>query len=231
MPYTAPTDTKILLAKLKATIPDFEYKDCQHLKNGFDHDILIIDNYVYRFPKTKYYIKQLASEAKLTAYLSQKIDLRCPIYDYIAADFSFARHPFIKGVAVTENTFRELSKQKIEALTTNIAAFLSALHTIPSTKNEYFGFVENRYNTALGKVPIFVPTHSDLDLNNLLWDKEFGLGIIDFGDRCLFDPAFDFTIFHMFGKSFIQLIYEQYTGFKDPNFLNRTVLYYQQYIS
>ena len=109
MAYTAPTDMEVLLAKLKATFPTFEYKDCKHIKHGFDHDILIIDNYVYRFPKTKYYVKQLASEAKLTAYLSKEVDLSVPVYDYIADDFSFARHPFIKGVEVTKTTFKELS--------------------------------------------------------------------------------------------------------------------------
>ena len=231
MAYTAPTATNVLLAKLKETFPAFEYKDCQHIKHGFDHDILIIDEYVYRFPKTNYYLKQLASEAHLTTYLSRKVDLRFPVYDYIAADCSFARHPFIKGVAITKNTFQDLSNKKLEELTTTIASFLSTLHTIPSSKNDYFGFVQNRNNTALDTVPTYVPTHSDLDLNNLLWDKEDGLGVIDFGDRCLFDPAFDFTIFNMFGQSFIQLIYEKYEGFKDSNFLNRATLYYQQYLS
>ncbi len=231
MAFTPSTDTKLLLAKLKATFPDFEYKDCKHLKHGFDHDVLIIDKYVYRFPKTKYYVKQLASEANLTAYLFRKVDLRFPVYDYIADDFSFARHPLIKGVEVTENTFRLLSSHKIKMLTTNIASFLTTLHTIPSSKNDYFGFVENRYNTTLGKVPNYVPTHSDLDINNLLWDKEEGLGIIDFGDRCLFDPAYDFTIFNLFGETFIYQIYEEYQGPKDPSFLNRAAQYYQQYLS
>ena len=231
MAYTDPIDTDLLLAKLKKTSPAFAYKNCKHIKHGFDHDILIIDEYVYRFPKTKYYRQQLASETNLTAYLSRKVNIRFPIYDYIADDFSFARHPFIKGVEVTKNTFQELSSQQIEELTTNIASFLSTLHTIPSSKYAYFGFAENKDNIPLGKVPNYVPTHSDLDINNLLWENEYSLGVIDFGDRCLFDPAFDFTIFNLFGKSFTNLIYEKYIGFKDPTFLHRTARYYQRYIS
>jgi len=231
MAFTEPTDTNLLLAKIKVYFPSFEYKRCKHIKHGYDHDILIIDEFVYRFPKTDYYLKQLESEANLTSYLSIKIDLRVPIYDYIAEDFSFARHKFIQGVEVAKGTFKGLPSTKIDEITTNIASFLSMLHNIPSSKYTDFGFVENKNNTTLGKVPNYVPTHSDLDINNMIWDSEYGLGVIDFGDRCLFDPAYDFGIFNMFGKNFINMIYEKYLGVKDPSFLNRTELYYQRYIS
>lgn len=231
MAYTKPTDTNVLLHKLETVFPDFQYSTYQHIKTGYDHDILIIDPYVYRFPKTQFYINQLASEAILTAYLSKETSITLPIYDYIAKDASFARHKYIKGAEVTKDTFRRLNQVKLAEITSSLATFLTRLHIIPNSKFDDFGFMVNQYDTPLGKVPNFVPTHSDLDINNMIWDEGQGLGIIDFGDRSLFDPAFDFGIFNMFGKTFINRVYEQYKGPKDANFLHRAELYYQRYLS
>ena len=231
MAFTEPTDTEVLLDKLKQSFPNLKYDKFKHIKTGYDHDILIIGEYVYRFPKTAYYVQQLKLEPNLMQYLSEKSNLIFPKYDYIAADFSFGRHRFIKGAEVTKQTFKNLSNYRFDLITTNIACFLSTLHTIPSFKYTAFGFVRNQYDTALGKVPHYVPTHSDLDLNNMIWDNEYGLGIIDFGDRSLFDPAYDFCVFNIFGKKFMNQIYEKYEGVKDANFLKRANLYYQRYIS
>lgn len=231
MAFTESTETKLLLAKIAVAFPSVNISKYQHIKHGYDHDILIIDDWVYRFPKTEYYLKQLETETKLTSYLSTKVDISVPIYDYIAKDFSFARHKFIKGVEVIEDTFKRLSNTEKKSVTIKIASFLSVLHNIPNSKYKEFGFMDNKNNPTLGEGINYVPTHSDLDINNMIWDNTGGLGIIDFGDRCLFDPAYDFTVFPMFGKSFLNDIYRKYTGKKDPNFLNRINLYYNQYCS
>lgn len=229
MAYTKSTATELLLAKLELTFPSFEYKECKHIKHGYDHDILIIDGYVYRFPKTDYYLKQLKSETRLTAYLAKKVNLRFPIYNFVANDGTFARHRFISGAEVTKTTFKNLSKMTLDVITSDIANFLSVLHTIPSSKYQSFGFEENKYNKPLGNVPKYVPTHSDLDINNMIWSDTDGLGIIDFGDRCLFDPAYDFTVLPMFGEAFLNDVYRKYIGIKDANFLERVQLYYKRY--
>ncbi len=231
MPFIEPTNTKILLAKLENTFIDFDYEHYTHIKHGYDHDILLIKGMVYRFPKSAYYFKQLKSEAKLLQYLSSKINLSVPLYDYIAEDSSFARHPYIKGAEVQKTTFESLSKTSLNTITSSLASFLSVLHAIPSSKYKVFGFRENQYNKPIAPFPQIAPIHADLDINNMIWNENDRLGIIDFGDRCLFDPAYDFTVFPMFGQKFLHAVYHKYEGPKDPQFLQRVELYYQQYLS
>jgi aminoglycoside 2''-phosphotransferase len=53
-------------------------------------------------------------------------------------------------------------------------------------------------------------------------------GIIDFADRSIEDPALDFCELWVYGRKFVEDVYKNYQGPKDPNFLNRTILYYKR---
>jgi hypothetical protein len=136
----------------------------------------------------------------------------------VAPDCTFARHKLIVGAEVTKATFENLPKSAIDIITSDIANFFSVLHTIPSSLYQSFGFEIHEDSEPLGHVPKYVPTHSDLDLNNMIWSDESGLGVIDFGDRCLFDPAYDFTVLPLFGRAFLHDVYRKYAGIKDDFF-------------
>lgn len=68
--------------------------------------------------------------------------------------------------------------------------------------------------------------HNDVYSRHLLWDDTKGqLGIIDFSDMSLDDPAIDFAELHEYGFDFVASVYDQYTGPKDETFINRAWLY------
>ncbi len=68
-------------------------------------------------------------------------------------------------------------------------------------------------------------THGDIAPKHLLWDgKE--LGIIDFSDRSISDPAMDFAELYTYGGAFVQKVYGLYGGpDKDVHFLDRAKSY------
>lgn len=61
--------------------------------------------------------------------------------------------------------------------------------------------------------------HGDVYSSHLLWDADSKkLGIIDFSDMCLGDPAIDFSELHEFGSAFVNEVYKAYLGPKDESF-------------
>ena len=77
---------------------------------------------------------------------------------------------------------------------------------------------------AKGHPTVFI--HGDLYHNHLLWDEAAQqLGIIDFGDRSMGDPAIDFAELHEYGEAFVQKVYQRYAGPKEDTFIDRSWKY------
>lgn len=56
-------------------------------------------------------------------------------------------------------------------------------------------------------------THNDIYSRHLLWDTVAKkLGVIDFSDMCLGDPAVDFAELHEYGLDFVKEVYDYYNG-------------------
>lgn len=68
--------------------------------------------------------------------------------------------------------------------------------------------------------------HGDVYSNHLLWDaNNKKLGLIDFSDMSIADPAIDFAELYEYGSEFVQKVYECYSGVKDSSFLDRAWTY------
>jgi len=80
---------------------------------------------------------------------------------------------------------------------------------------------------ALLELPLpAVLLHGDIYHDHLLWDQDAKqLGVIDFSDMALGDPAFDFAELYEYGEDFVRQIYGLYTGPKDETFLERAWAY------
>ena len=71
--------------------------------------------------------------------------------------------------------------------------------------------------------------HADLSSAHILWDASTKkIGIIDFSDRLMGDPALDFAELYAYGEAFVDEVYAQYHGPKDPQFRKRAKLYYKR---
>lgn len=75
--------------------------------------------------------------------------------------------------------------------------------------------------------------HYDIYVRHLYWDRGRGpgrrktgrLGLIDFSDMCLGDPAIDFAELYEYGPRFVDEALARYVGRIDPTFLDRAWTY------
>lgn len=78
------------------------------------------------------------------------------------------------------------------------------------------------------EIPHMCPLHGDLYAYNTMWNPQTSkIGIIDFSDIQIGDPANDFEVFYDYGPESAERAYQQYTGHKDDNFLRRAEIYYK----
>jgi aminoglycoside 2''-phosphotransferase len=75
--------------------------------------------------------------------------------------------------------------------------------------------------------PNKVFTHGDVSASNILIKNNRVNGIIDFTDRGITDPAIDFGRLWEFGKKFVEDVYKEYKADKDPDFFERSKIYYK----
>ncbi|MBU2567054.1 aminoglycoside phosphotransferase family protein [Patescibacteria group bacterium] len=74
--------------------------------------------------------------------------------------------------------------------------------------------------------PVLV--HGDIGEDHIFWNKtKKELGIIDFADHHIGDPAKDFSRLFKYGKKFVNKVYALYKGPKDNNLLKRASLDYK----
>ncbi len=78
--------------------------------------------------------------------------------------------------------------------------------------------------------PHCVFVHGDLYWEHIIArENHDGLtGIIDFGDRAIGDPSFDFGELWAYGKKAVEAVYDQYEGPKDASFLVRSLYGYKR---
>ncbi|WP_216694396.1 aminoglycoside phosphotransferase family protein [Dietzia psychralcaliphila] len=70
--------------------------------------------------------------------------------------------------------------------------------------------------------------HNDVYTRHLYWDRETSpgrLGLIDFTDMCLGDPAVDFAELYEYGPRFVDEVVAHYVGGIDHTFLDRAWTY------
>lgn len=251
-----------LLERIHAEFPDLSWSTHRYLNNGWDHEVIILDEkLVFRFPNSPEYLKLLEDEVALLGFLDTKVNIKIPQYEFVAADHSFAGYPLIRGSELTESIFAGMSEQDRASIASQFAGFFTALHTIdvpvlekyhvsretpfeyeiknlsekylkPQLTAEEYQKVERVIaefeQINIDELPKAL-IHNDLSPKHILWDAENqSVGIIDFSDRCIADPALDFAGLYSYNSVFVEQVYALYEGFKDPEFLNRAKTYQRQ---
>lgn len=77
----------------------------------------------------------------------------------------------------------------------------------------------------------YIPTvvHNDLSENHIII-TETGIGVIDFGDTDIFDPAIDLSWFYLFDQKLFRDIIKKYHSGKNTNFEKRIAEFYMPII-
>lgn len=101
----------------------------------------------------------------------------------------------------------------------------------PKLKSNEVALIKDFYKEAhecFQDIPNRCATHGDLYAFNVLWDRDTShIGVIDFSDLLIGDPAKDFEVFYDYGPTYAEMAYEKYAGPKDQCFLRRAETYYK----
>jgi aminoglycoside phosphotransferase (APT) family kinase protein len=73
-------------------------------------------------------------------------------------------------------------------------------------------------------IPHRCATHGDLYAFNVIWDRDTSqIGVIDFSDLLIGDPAKDFEVFYDYGLEYAEMAYKKYQGPKDNTNFTRSI--------
>lgn len=129
--------------------------------------------------------------------------------------------------------FAEFEPRRREDFLANETRVKIALseHLFPRLSTRERTQIEGFYKEAeslVQSVPILCATHGDLYAYNVLWNEQAsGIGIIDFSDALVGDPAKDFEVFYDYGGETAESAYARYQGPKDAHFLERAKTYWK----
>jgi aminoglycoside phosphotransferase (APT) family kinase protein len=108
---------------------------------------------------------------------------------------------------------------------------LAARHLAETLNPSDYQLVEtilNDVDTLLAQSKPTTFIHGDVYSNHLFWDDASQrLGLIDFSDMTIADPAIDFAELYEYGKPFVEMVFSYYEAPKDETFLARAWVYQQ----
>jgi aminoglycoside phosphotransferase (APT) family kinase protein len=126
------------LQRIHAEFPQLQWQSYVHNTEGWDHDVLILDNkLVFRFPNDDEYAGRLQTEVGILRRLKPLTSVRIPDYQYVSADGSFAGYPLIPGKQLKNEYFRSLPHAQQQALASQMAGLLTAMHTAVARGHDF----------------------------------------------------------------------------------------------
>ena len=206
------------------------------------------DEWLFRFPKYDEVSLNLDKEVALLPTVSSSVELAIPNFEYVGKIMgrTYVGYRMIKGKVLSPKTYATLPRESQKRLTSQLAKFLDALHSIPLSiaksagvttndmartyKDELFAarefifpqlsktqqsLISSWYEDYLSNEENFDYEcrllHADLSEEHILFDEKKAelVGIIDFGDLVISDPAYEFKfLFEEYGLGFVKDIVE-----------------------
>jgi len=246
--------------KIRKLFPYLEWKRVKFITDGWDHDILMLDNnFVVRIPKNREARKRMKIDFCLLKYLCKKIDISIPVPVVKDDKTKVAIYKMVGGKTMSVWRYKRLRIKAKNKFSKDIALFLSQLHSIPPedikkckvtsqnlfkedrevrknikvvyshlTKKEQLildDFIIRRKNIVKEIKPTLI--HGDLTSDNVFVDSKGNLGIIDFSDSIISDPAKDFAALFSYGNEFVWNVIKYYNPPKESELFFRAQIYYQ----
>jgi aminoglycoside 2''-phosphotransferase len=165
-----------LIDIVKSTQPDIQINEVQTKMNGWDNDILILNNeVVFRFPKSKGVAEKVKDEVALVSQLLLKKPLvQIPRYEsvYLDEEFRGVKYDYIDGESLSDyEVINYIKTQNAEIL----GDFLTKLHSIdlstlkgtkivPIHTMEYW---EDLFNSVEAFVFPYLKQSQKTEINNL----------------------------------------------------------------
>ena len=260
--------TELCKNAITRCFPQITVTTIQRNDEGWDNCVFLINyEFIFRFPRYPEAARRLDLERRLLPELQKVLNTPIPQFEFVSSDClefkrQFVGYRMIKGVPLIPTLLRQHHSEALtQKLATQIAEFLSSLHSFPVEKALELGVLRNQkkegiftfYKEIQRKVfPILkrqeqewarnlfesflnneqffqytpVLLHGDFSSDHILFDKDQGrIGIIDFGDVSIGDPASDFPCLADYGTAFDQWVLAKYHGNLDSTFLQRRTFY------
>jgi aminoglycoside phosphotransferase (APT) family kinase protein len=181
------------------------------IDDGYDYEVVVVDDaWVFRFPRRAEVARVLAQEVELLPRLARALPVEVPRFTHVSRDPPYVLYPLIEGTPLVNED------------PDGVEAFLLALHSLdpgslplrrPVWVDEYVERCERfardvlplldadergRARNLLAEVQTLtgfepVPIHADLLPEHVLCRDGRLVGVIDWSDACVGDPALDFA--------------------------------------
>ncbi len=181
------------------------------IDDGYDFKVLVVDDaWVVRFPRREAVVSALETEIALLPQLAAALPIAVPEFAHVSHDPPFVAYPFIRGEPLVDED------------AAGVRAFLDALHAfdpsgLPVERPDWIALYRNQcaeferlvvplldidegeraaallaqVETLTGFTPSLV--HADLGPEHLLVRDKRLIGVIDWGDVRVGDPALDYA--------------------------------------
>jgi len=213
----------------------------------------INSEWMFRFPRNEVSQKAFEQEMQFLARFKPLSPLPIPDYQYTGD--GFAGYAKIHGRHLSDELFQGFSSDIREKVAEQLGRFLSTLHNFPLEEADEIGLTRGWDGTHhkngtsfLEKVaPLLSPSaqskatrcmkdllaskftgnviHGDFYLPDHVYFDKSQLGVIDFADVTIYDPAHDLQcILEIGGEDFFESVVKYYDVGKDADLLNRSKL-------
>ena len=131
------------LRRIAAHFPDVSWTVSRLIRNGFDHDVVILDDaLVFRFPKTDDALARFRRETRLLTAVAGRLPLAVPRYDYLADDGLFGGYRIISGQPFWRSLAGRWTRRECESAAGDLGRFLGAFHSVPLAEARRLGMAE-----------------------------------------------------------------------------------------
>lgn len=218
-------------------------KRVKPIDTGWDHDVYVLnDSWVLRVPKKAGAINR--EEEKLLMDLQDKTNILLPACSICTTPEGKEAmlYPYIPGQPISTN----ISDVFLKRAASQLGAFLTKLHQLDVSRYNLPKRDESYYDILLEKIRGFYPdlphsiidyterlfselqpvcaavVHGDLRSAHILWEESScQLGIIDFSDMHVGDPAIDFVGISQVSSNFLKQVLCMYDSADKEAILQR----------
>ena len=141
-----------MLQTIRTHFPTLSWELYEVFNNWWDNQVIMLDKkLIFRFPRNEYVKNIHQKEEKLLRLASQYIELDIPNYTLLTNDHSCVWYQAIEWIPMTVEIYQKLPNEIKQHIQTQVADFLTQLHSIPLNELEHIGYSYQKWGTEYFK--------------------------------------------------------------------------------
>ncbi|GIP32099.1 phosphotransferase family protein [Paenibacillus sp. J2TS4] len=242
------------LELVKAELGELSYQTFEFINTGCEKDVVVLDKKtVISFYRHGLQLDAYGVRQELIHRLGKHTEAVLPNNSYISPTKDFVMEKYVPGHRITPQYVKE-HLENAKQIGRSLGRFLRQLHRVSaegldlhtgfaqdvrndmkegialletrlsdSEMNQVMEFLNEYYKISESVQKCVV--HGDFHYDNIFWDEKTGrLGVIDFNEGGIEDPALDFMYMGYYPEQFHQAVFEEY-GSADSCLYERSQMY------